>query len=109
MKPDLYTKAVLTIIALALSTIALNPWIAPTPAKAQDWDHINIQSTIDNITSTVDSLNITEDSIESTVGSIESAVDIIISRVNNISHTVDSLKLTVDSIDGAYCLNSKIC
>ncbi|HEV8307822.1 MAG TPA: hypothetical protein VGW35_09140 [Methylomirabilota bacterium] len=29
MPLDRYTKAVLTIIALALSVIALNPWIAP--------------------------------------------------------------------------------
>jgi len=29
---DLYTKIVLTVIALALCLIALNPWIAPTTA-----------------------------------------------------------------------------
>ncbi len=29
MTLDPYTKAVLTVIALALSAIALNPWVAP--------------------------------------------------------------------------------
>ena len=29
MKVDFYTKAVLTVIAVALSIIALSPWIAP--------------------------------------------------------------------------------
>ena len=32
MKVDLYTKTVLTVIALALSLFALNPWITPRPA-----------------------------------------------------------------------------
>ena len=32
MKIDFYTKAVLTLIAMVLSVIALNPWIAPSPA-----------------------------------------------------------------------------
>jgi hypothetical protein len=35
MTTDRYTKTVLTVIAIALSMIALNPWIAPTPAKAE--------------------------------------------------------------------------
>jgi hypothetical protein len=34
MQIDLYTKAVLTIIAVAMSIIALNPWIAPTRVEA---------------------------------------------------------------------------
>jgi hypothetical protein len=34
MHNDFYTKAVLTIIAVALSIIALNPWIVPTRVEA---------------------------------------------------------------------------
>jgi hypothetical protein len=34
MLNDLYTKTVLTFIAVALSIIALNPWIAPTRVEA---------------------------------------------------------------------------
>jgi hypothetical protein len=32
---DIYMKVVLTVIALALVVIALNPWIAPKPVEAQ--------------------------------------------------------------------------
>ncbi|MFH0802586.1 MAG: hypothetical protein V2A78_09435 [bacterium] len=35
MKQDLYLKVVLTVIAVALALMALNPWIAPRPAVAQ--------------------------------------------------------------------------
>ena len=35
MVTDWYTKMVLTVIAIALSLIALNPWVAPLPASAQ--------------------------------------------------------------------------
>jgi cephalosporin-C deacetylase-like acetyl esterase len=34
MQNDLYTKTVLTLIAVALSMIALNPWIAPERVEA---------------------------------------------------------------------------
>jgi hypothetical protein len=34
MQNDFYTKAVMTIIAVAVSIIALNPWIAPTRVEA---------------------------------------------------------------------------
>jgi hypothetical protein len=36
MLNDLYTRAVLTVITVALSIIALNPWIAPTKVEAQE-------------------------------------------------------------------------
>ena len=32
---DKYTKAVLTLIAISLFVISLNPWIAPTKAYAE--------------------------------------------------------------------------
>ena len=35
---DRYTKAVLTLIAISLFVISLNPWIEPTKAYAAD-DH----------------------------------------------------------------------
>jgi len=35
MKNDFYLKIILTVIAIALTLIALNPWIAPPPADAQ--------------------------------------------------------------------------
>jgi hypothetical protein len=31
---DMYSKALLTVIAIALSIIALNPWVAPQRAEA---------------------------------------------------------------------------
>jgi hypothetical protein len=34
MLNDLYTKAVLTVIAVAPTVLALNPWIAPTRVEA---------------------------------------------------------------------------
>lgn len=34
MPRDIYSKAVMTVIAIALSVIALNPWIAPTKVEA---------------------------------------------------------------------------
>jgi hypothetical protein len=43
---DKYTKAILTLIAISLFVISLNPWIAPTKAYAEldrgDLDDINI-------------------------------------------------------------------
>ncbi len=35
MQKDIYLKVVLTVIAVALALMALNPWIAPRPAEAQ--------------------------------------------------------------------------
>ncbi len=41
MKVDLYTKTVLTVIAVALSSIALKPWIVPNQVLgAPDVEHI---------------------------------------------------------------------
>ena len=43
---DKFTKAVMTLLAVSLFMIALNPWIAPTKAYAEldrgDLDDINI-------------------------------------------------------------------
>lgn len=33
--PSFYDRIVLTVIALALAAIALNPWLAPGPTQAQ--------------------------------------------------------------------------
>lgn len=38
MEIDLYTKTILTIVALALSLIALNPWLNPNEAFARSGD-----------------------------------------------------------------------
>jgi len=38
MSADAHTKAVLTVIAIALSIIALNPWIAPETVEAASQD-----------------------------------------------------------------------
>ncbi len=35
MTIDRYTKSIMTVIAVALVMIALNPWIAPTKAYAE--------------------------------------------------------------------------
>lgn len=40
MVTDLYTKAVLTIIAVALALSALNPWLAPTRAEASKHENV---------------------------------------------------------------------
>jgi len=40
---DRYTKAVLTLIAISLFVISLNPWIAPTKAYAE-LDRIDLSS-----------------------------------------------------------------
>lgn len=42
MKNDFYLKVLLTIIAVALMIIALNPWIAPKPVLAQSSNPVAI-------------------------------------------------------------------
>jgi hypothetical protein len=39
---DKYTKAILTLIAISLFVISLNPWVAPTKAYAELSGH-NLQ------------------------------------------------------------------
>ena len=47
---DKYTKVVLTVIALALSVIALNPWLeAVLPTYPQDYILMHIESAVDDI------------------------------------------------------------
>ena len=47
---DKYTKVVLTVIALALSAIALNPWLETVlPAHPQDYILRHIESAVDDI------------------------------------------------------------
>jgi len=46
----LYTKAILTTIAIALVIIALNPWLSPSSVQAQyEYDFGNIASDVDKI------------------------------------------------------------
>jgi hypothetical protein len=42
MRVDLYTKAVLTVIAIALTIIAFNPWVVPRNAQALTRMDVNI-------------------------------------------------------------------
>lgn len=50
---DRYTKAVLTLIAISLFVISLNPWIVPTKAYAEldSRDLVGIQNSIRGIKS----------------------------------------------------------
>lgn len=54
MKIDVYTKAVMTIIAIALSAIALNPWILPRLAMGSP----GVEAAVNSIKSDVSSIAI---------------------------------------------------
>ena len=56
---DKYTKAIMTVIAVALFMIALNPWIAPTKAYAElEGYHLNgIVSKLGSIRSAINNIN----------------------------------------------------
>lgn len=45
---DIYTKFILTIIAIALSLIALNPWVFPERAIADGVSYVNLVGLPDN-------------------------------------------------------------
>lgn len=77
---DRYTKFILTLIAIALLLIALNPWIVPEKAHA-DMDNSTI-SNFKQIKSAVDSMSSSVDSISSTVNNIEADVRYIKYRVH---------------------------
>jgi hypothetical protein len=47
MKPDLYTKAVLTVIALLLTVIALRPVLIPRPVHAAAGHTYMVDSAMD--------------------------------------------------------------
>jgi hypothetical protein len=49
MSADAYTKVVLTVIAIELSMLAVNPWIAPTKAEAQEGFLAGILSAVTQI------------------------------------------------------------
>ena len=52
---DKFTKAVMTLLAVSLFIIALNPWIAPTKAYAEisSNDINNLSSYLNNIASEI--------------------------------------------------------
>ncbi len=54
---DFYTKTVLTMIAVALAVIALNPWVIPNPARA------DVESDMSSIASDVTSMRFHVDRI----------------------------------------------
>ena len=56
---DRYTKAVLTLIAISLFVISLNPWIVPTKAYAEfdDTDHGMLTNGLDNIASAISGID----------------------------------------------------
>ena len=53
MEASKYTNVLLTVIAIALVIIALNPWIAPRLAQAADLYLMAIQSDVSRIASDV--------------------------------------------------------
>lgn len=50
---DKFTKVILTVIALALSVIALNPWLQPVTVSAAPQDYLmrSIESAVESIES----------------------------------------------------------
>ena len=50
MKPDLYTKAVLTVIALLLAVIALRPVLIPRPVHAATGHTYKVDSAESTVT-----------------------------------------------------------
>ncbi len=52
---DKYTKAVLTLIAISLFVISLNPWIAPTKAYADidSYDVMELTGALSKIESAI--------------------------------------------------------
>ena len=52
---DKFTKAVMTLLAVSLFMIALNPWIAPTEAYAEldGYDLNRLDSPLNNIASAI--------------------------------------------------------
>ena len=56
---DRYTKAVLTLIAISLFVISLNPWVLPTKAYAEldSSDLYSIESSIRGIKSDLNSIS----------------------------------------------------
>lgn len=62
---DRYTKIVLTVIAVSLALLALQPFYAPTPAQASDGDLMNIENYLSAIGSKVSSISSDLSSISS--------------------------------------------
>ena len=56
---DKFTKAVMTLLAVSLFMIALNPWIAPTKAYAEldSYDLRKIASPLNNISNAIRSID----------------------------------------------------
>ena len=56
---DRYTKAILTLIAVGLFVVSLNPWIAPTKAYAEmGWGHTKaLQGALHNIADAINSID----------------------------------------------------
>ena len=56
---DKYTKAVLTLIAISLFVISLNPWIAPTKAYAEVSNVYlqGIENSIDRVAKAIKRIN----------------------------------------------------
>ncbi len=77
---DKYTKAVLTVIAVALVLIAFR--VNVTPAKAQDSDDI---------------------------ASIASEVSDLNTHVSNIESDISDIKDAETDVAGGTCTNGKIC
>ena len=56
---DKFTKAVMTLLAVSLFMIALNPWIAPTKAYAElsSYDMRGLVSAVNSISSAIGYIN----------------------------------------------------
>jgi len=57
MQIDKLTKTLLSVIAIALWMIAMNPWVRPTPVLAQEKvDLSQVESSLSSIDSSVSSM-----------------------------------------------------
>ena len=98
---DAYTKAVLTVIAVALVLIASQPLYAPARAEAQidATDLLSIQADVDSIQADVDSIRLQLGEIRSgskaSLGAIQALVMAVIGELEELT-------------DGS-CINPKLC
>jgi hypothetical protein len=85
MTTDRATKILLAAIAIALWAIALNPWLAPTPAAAGPFDDIR--------------------GIRTSVAAIEKEIVYL----RSIDSALASIKDGLGAVAGGSCRNAKIC
>jgi len=97
---DTYTKIVLTVIALTLSLLALEPAYAPRSAHASPDDLSRVEGLLQDISHHLDS-------IHSSWGA--SLFDSPGRLLDEIASDVASIESDLDDIEDGTCLNRRIC